>query len=140
MKPGRGIDKIILHCSATKPDHDIGADEIRRWHKARGWSDIGYHYVIRRDGSLEPGRDEARVGAHTQGYNQGSIGVCVVGGTSLAGDPLYNFTAGQMVRLKALVRELMARFPEARIHGHNEFADKACPTFDVQVWAEEVLL
>lgn len=136
---GRGIDKIILHCSATPPTQDIGAGDIRRWHKARGWADIGYHYVIRRDGSLEVGRDEAKVGAHVKGHNQGSLGICLVGGTTLAGEPMYNFTGAQMVRLKALMRTLMARHKSARVHGHNEFSDKACPTFDVQVWAEEVL-
>lgn len=133
------IDRIIIHCSATPPDRDIGAEEIRRWHLGRGWADIGYHYVIRRDGTLESGRDEDRIGAHTKGYNHGSLGVCLVGGVTTSGDPLYNFTEAQMVCLKALVIRLVDRHPGATVHGHNEFSAKSCPTLDIQVWCEDNL-
>ncbi|TNE59407.1 MAG: lysozyme [Alphaproteobacteria bacterium] len=132
----RKIDRLILHCSATPPTMDIGAREIRRWHLARGWSDIGYHYVIRRDGEVEPGRAEAVIGAHTRGFNHGSLGICLVGGLTEEGMALFNFTDAQMIALKALLKELLARYEGATLHGHNEFADKACPCFDVAVWAE----
>jgi N-acetyl-anhydromuramyl-L-alanine amidase AmpD len=136
----RKIDKIILHCSATPPRRDIGVEDIRRWHRARGWTDIGYHYVIRRDGTLETGREEGKIGAHVRGFNHGSLGVCLVGGLSAEAQPLYNFTDAQMVRARALVRDLTSRHAGATVHGHNEFADKACPCFDVKLWAEEALL
>lgn len=132
----RNIEKIILHCSATPPGRDIGAEEIRAWHKGRGWADIGYHYVIRRDGSLEPGREEQIIGAHTRGFNHGSIGICLVGGTSTEGAAQYNFTDAQMVTVRALTLDLLARYEGAGVHGHKEFSGKACPTFDVSVWAE----
>jgi hypothetical protein len=133
----RAIDKIIIHCSATPPSMDIGATVIRSWHKGKGWKDIGYHYVIRRDGSLEEGRKEKVVGAHVRGHNAHSIGICLIGGTKAGGGTQYNFVKAQMTELKRLVTELMGRYPEASIHGHNEFAKKACPTFDVKVWVDD---
>lgn len=126
MSNMRPITKIIIHCSATPPDMDIGAAEIQRWHLDRGWSDIGYHYVIRRDGTLETGRPLETPGAHTAGYNTDSIGICLIGGIER-----FDFTLDQMDVLVDLVEELEEKFPDATIHGHNEFSSKACPQFDV---------
>lgn len=137
----RKIDKIIIHCSATKPSMDIGAKEINQWHKQRGWDSIGYHYVIRRNGQIEKGRDESIAGAHCRGYNQSSIGVCYVGGVAEDGKtPEDTRTEEQKRALVQLVRTLKRKYPVATIHGHNEFAKKACPSFDVQKWLTEVYI
>lgn len=136
----RSIDTIIVHCSYTPPSMNIGAAEIRRWHvEERDWADIGYHYVIRRDGACEPGRPIEKNGAHAKGHNGGSIGVCLVGGMA-EGDrrPDCNFTCSQWASLRLLVRELMELYDidVARIIGHRDVnAGKACPTFDVPAWA-----
>lgn len=135
----RKIDKIIIHCSATAEGRDFTVDDIRRWHKApvnrggRGWSDIGYHYVIHLDGSVHPGRPEERVGAHCVGQNLHSIGVCYVGGCARDGKtPKDTRTFEQRVALSRLVADLQRRYPGATVHGHNEFARKACPGFVVR--------
>ncbi|KGN97703.1 hypothetical protein HQ36_05355 [Porphyromonas gingivicanis] len=127
----RAIEKIIVHCSATPPEQDIGVAEIRSWHQERGWCDVGYHYVVRRDGSIEVGRAEELVGAHCRGYNRTSIGICYVGGVNSEGQPEDNRTPPQRVALRKLVESLMERYPRATLHGHRDFAPKACPSFDV---------
>ena len=132
------IRRIILHCSANGPDSRIGAKEIRRYHTlpvaqgGRGWEDIGYHFVIRRNGTVDQGRKLEYQGAHCAGYNAGSIGICLVGGIDKSGRPQDNFEPLQFEVLAELLRELRKRWPKASIHGHNEFANKACPVFDVQ--------
>lgn len=133
----RKIDKIIIHCAATKPSMDIGAKEIREWHLARGWNDIGYHYVIRRNGQIENGRPKEKIGAHTEGQNSTSIGICMVGGIDGAGNAQSNFTPAQWQTLERLVRILKAEFNQATVHGHNEYASKACPSFNVQQWLKD---
>jgi N-acetyl-anhydromuramyl-L-alanine amidase AmpD len=137
----RTIRKIIIHCSATPPGMDIGVKEIRGWHvTSNGWDDVGYHYVIRRDGVVETGRPLDRAGAHTAGHNTDSVGVCLVGGVEAdRKTPEANYTAAQWSTLETLVRKLLIRFPSASVHGHREFARKACPSFDVREWAEGVL-
>lgn len=131
----RKIDMLIVHCSATKPGMDVGAKEIREWHvKGNGWQDIGYHFVIRRSGVVEDGRPVEKAGAHVAGRNASSIGICLVGGIDDAGKPEANFTPEQWKALPRLLRVLRTRYPQATIHGHNEFAAKACPSFDVQEW------
>lgn len=134
----RVIKKIIIHCSATPPGMDIGSDTIRDWHIKRGWSDIGYHDVIRRDGSIEEGRPLEKAGAHVQGHNHDSIGICLVGGVDAYGTPEDNFTEAQWKALKRLLRVYKMQYQKATIHGHNEFAAKACPSFDVQKWLQSV--
>ena len=138
----RDIKGIIIHCSATKPSMDIGADEIRDWHvKGNGWSDIGYHYVIKRDGSLESGRNIKKNGAHTKGHNAGTIGICVVGGIDDKGEPKNNYTPNQWESLKTLIEVLCFNdYMQSGfyIKGHNEFSSKACPSFDVQDWLKTV--
>ena len=130
----REIEKIIIHCSATPPSMDIGAEEIRRWHvDDNGWSDIGYHYVIRRDGTVEPGRPLEKAGAHCRGYNQKSIGICLVGGTAESnGASEFNFTWNQIKELEQKLITLECLYNGVTIHGHNEFSEKACPVFNVQ--------
>ena len=126
----RKIKKIILHCSYTKPSMDIGASEIRDWHvNDNGWSDIGYHFVIRRSGTVEMGRPLSRKGAHTKGHNKNSIGICLVGGMGEFGKSETNFTMEQYKSMALLVEDLEFEYPNAIIHGHNEFSDKTCPTF-----------
>lgn len=129
----RPIDYIIIHCSATPEGRDVTVEQIREWHvKGNGWQDIGYHYVIYLDGSIHTGRPIEKLGAHTRGLNARSIGICYVGGCSADGKtPKDTRTAAQRVALKRLVKELLGRFPGARVRGHNNFANKACPCFDV---------
>ena len=128
----RSINKFIIHCSATPEGKDITVQDIRRWHLARKFKDIGYHFVIYRDGSVHTGRPVEQVGAHCFNYNAHSIGICYVGG--LARDnksPKDTRTEAQKVALMQLLKELHKRFPNATVHGHREFAAKACPCFDV---------
>ena len=115
---------------------DVGAKEIREWHvKGNGWSDIGYHGVIRRNGTLESGRPMDQPGAHTSGHNADSIGICLVGGVKEDGKtPEANFTSEQWATLARVIKELIQKYPGATVHGHNEFAQKACPSFDVRKW------
>lgn len=136
----RHINKIIIHCAATKPAMDVGVEEIRQWHtrskpQGNGWTDVGYHFVIRRNGVVETGRPLEQSGAHTSGHNSNSIGICLVGGLAADGKtPENNFTEAQWAALEELVRGFHARYPSAAIHGHNEFAAKACPSFNVKTW------
>lgn len=137
-KTNRRISRIIIHCTATPEGKDFTVADIRRMHKAQGWSDIGYHYVIYRDGSIYEGRDINVVGAHCQGYNTGSIGVVYVGGLtatvpgdSSSGSPKDTRTPEQRAALRRLVAQLRRMYPTATVHGHREFANKACPCFDV---------
>ena len=132
----RVINKIIVHCAATRPSMDVGAKEIRDWHvKGNGWADIGYHGVIRRDGTLESGRPMDQAGAHTTNHNKDSIGICLVGGVAEDGKtPENNFTPEQWATLKRVLFDLLQKYPNATIHGHNEFANQACPSFDVRKW------
>ena len=142
----RRVDKIIVHCSDTYRDMDINAATIRKWHtEERGWSDIGYHFVILRDGTMEIGRDLDKdgdiyeeIGAHVAGWNKHSIGICLVGGKGKDNKPEMNFTEDQLHQLEMLIRTIRADYPKATVHGHNEFANKACPSFDVQDWLREV--
>ena len=129
----RRIDKIIIHCSATPEGKDFTVDQIRQWHLDRGFSDVGYHYVIYRDGSIHKGRPIEKVGAHTTGQNAHSIGICLIGGCAADGKtPKDTRTEAQRAALIKLVGELKASYPSATVHGHNEFANKACPSFNVQ--------
>ena len=133
IKSVRQITKIILHCSATREGQDVSVETIRKWHLNRGWSDIGYHYVIYLDGSIHEGRPVNRSGAHTKGYNSKSIGICYAGGVEKDGKtPKDTRTPEQDTALTNLITALLEMYPTATLHGHNEFANKACPSFDVQ--------
>jgi len=128
----RKIDKIIIHCSATPEGRDVKMETIRDWHLKRGWSDIGYHYVIELDGKIVPARPLERVGAHCKGENTGSIGICYVGGVDQDMNPKDTRTDAQRSALHSLLYDLTDNFAKASIHGHNEFSSKACPSFNVQ--------
>ena len=129
----RKISEIIIHCTATPRGRHVTVDEIRTCHiKQNGWSDIGYHYIIYIDGSVHRGRAEGQVGAHCLGHNAHSIGVAYVGGVESDGKPADTRTDAQKVSLKNLVESLLKKYPGATIYGHNEFASKACPSFNVK--------
>lgn len=131
---------IVVHCSATPPTMNIGRQEIDRWHRQRGFREIGYHYVIRRDGSIEVGRDLDKVGAHVEGYNAVSYGICLVGGVDADNQPEDNFEKAQKAALIPLIEKLLARSPKAKVLGHRDLprVNKACPSFDVKEWWGEV--
>ena len=103
----RDINKLIVHCSATREGQEISAATINKWHKKRGWAGIGYHFVIGLNGLIEYGRPVEKQGAHTKGHNKNSIGICYIGGV-----------------------EAQKLHPEAVVHGHRDFSAKACPSFD----------
>lgn len=129
----RKIDKLIIHCSATKQGKDIKMETIKSWHvKGRGWRDIGYHFIIELDGSIRNGRDVQLVGAHTLGENSNSIGICYIGGLGLDKKAKDTRTEAQKKSLIELITSLKSVYKEATVHGHNEFSSKSCPCFDVQ--------
>lgn len=129
----RKIAKIIVHCSATPEGRDYTVTDIDRWHRQRGFKCIGYHYVVYRDGSVHRGRDVAEIGAHCTGQNSNSIGVCYIGGMSADNRTAKDTrTPAQKAALRDLVELLKTEYPNATIHGHREFANKACPCFDVK--------
>ena len=130
----RKIKRIIIHCSATQPSLDVGVAWIDELHRNRGWREIGYHHVIRRDGTLEKGRDEAVVGAHAKGHNTDSIGICLMGGIDSTGKPEFNYTHQQMENLEFLVRSLQDKYGTLTVLGHRDLPGvmKACPCFSVR--------
>ena len=125
------IKKIIIHCSATREGQDISADEIRGWHKDKGWSDIGYHYIIGLDGTIAKGREDNVPGAHCRGHNGNSLGVCYIGGVEQDGKtPKDTRTDEQKESLETLLTVLKIQHPDAKVYGHRDFSPKACPSFD----------
>lgn len=129
----RNIKEIIVHCSATAEGKDFTVAQIRQWHLQRGFTDIGYHYVIYRDGSVHVGRSEEVSGAHCTGHNTISIGVCYIGGCASDGKtPKDTRTAAQKAALVKLLKELKVKYPNARIYPHYKFANKACPSFNAE--------
>ena len=127
----RKISKIIIHCSATPSGRAVTINEIDAWHKQRGFACIGYHYVIGVNGEIWKGRDEQRIGAHCLNHNKHSIGICYIGGLSSKDyTPKDTRTDMQKAALIKLLRELKVKYPNATIHGHNEFAAKECPCFN----------
>ena len=128
----REINKIIVHCSATREGENFDVAEIRRWHvEGRGWSDIGYHFYIDLYGEIHKGRDIAKIGAHTKGQNRNSIGLCYCGGVEADGKtPKDTRNEEQKQALICVLRTLKAMYPNAVIHSHRDFANKACPSFD----------
>lgn len=140
----RPLNEIIVHCTATRPDWWATRTtaqkvaEVKRWHvQDRGWSDIGYHFLIDRDGKVVAGRPLQTVGAHTQGHNTGTIGISLFGGHgSAATDAFFeNYTPQQDKALRDLITHLMASYPTiTKVSGHNEYAAKACPGFNVPTW------
>ena len=142
----RHIDEIIIHCTATRPDWWTGTsaqvktNEVRNWHTSKGWSDIGYHYLIDRDGTVVTGRPLDRTGAHVKGHNTGTVGISLFGGFGgSAGDSFAdNFTEDQERALLDLIAKLKADYPSiTKISGHNQYAAKACPCFSVPAWLKK---
>jgi N-acetylmuramoyl-L-alanine amidase len=136
------ITHVVMHYSATYPEQDIGAAEIDKWHRDRGFARIGYHWVIRRDGSVEKGRDESHVGAHVRGMNTGKIGVCVVGGLDRATGPnvgVDNRTPAQIAAQIKLTRQILARHPGALVVGHRDLVATQCPAYDAAAWWQSVV-
>ena len=132
---------IAIHCSATGPKQNVGAADIDKWHRGKGWACIGYHFVIKRDGTVEEGRDVEVIGAHVENWNANSVGICMVGGVD-ANDikkAVNNFTPEQFVSLKKLLRMLVEKYPGVIIQGHRDFPNvaKACPSFDVAAWLKD---
>ena len=124
---------IVVHCTWSKPELDIGAAEIDRWHKRRGWLKIGYHFVIRRDGTIEQGRKLENRGAHVKGLNDSSIGICLVGGMGEHGGDEDNFTQHQRDALADTLVFLKRVYPKAEIRSHRSFdSNKTCPVMDLQ--------
>lgn len=133
----RNITKIIVHCADTPEGRNNTAADIRRWHTAKppqgnGWKDIGYHYVIDLDGTIEPGRPIEQAGAHCSGHNADSIGVCYIGGADKNMKPKDTRTEAQKAALFALLKYLVAKYKGAKIYGHRDFSAKPCPSFDAK--------
>ena len=138
------LEMIVVHCSATKPDRDIDAVEIKRWHTGphRNFSDIGYHYVIKRNGTIQRGRPLMYQGAHAKGHNN-SIGICLVGGASSAGKSEFNFTKHQMTALETLCLRLVNKIymKPLKVVGHRDLTKyKACPCFDVESYFDNSVI
>lgn len=124
------IKYIVVHCSATPNDREVTAEEIHSWHKARKWDGIGYHAVIRRSGLVERGRPEYWQGAHVEGYNEDSLGVCLVG--------MDKFTEAQWTALLSWIKDEKLKYPEAEVVGHCDLdSRKTCPNFNVKEWYNE---
>lgn len=128
-QPLRQIKEIIIHCSATDPSANFTVNDIDRWHRQRGWNGIGYHYVVNPDGTVDHGRSELISGAHCYGHNKNSIGICYIGGLS-NNIPSDTRTVSQRHSLLLLIKALIRRYPQAKVYGHRDFTNKACPCFD----------
>jgi N-acetyl-anhydromuramyl-L-alanine amidase AmpD len=138
MDVRKKTDSIIIHCAATKASMDIGYDEIRKWHvDQNGWDDVGYHFIIRRNGKLEKARPEGYSGAHAPSHNSRSIGICLVGGMADDGGPENNFTLEQFLTLKDLVNMIMEKYSDiTEVLGHCDVQENKpnCPGFNVKEW------
>ena len=132
-------DTIVIHCSATPPTMDIGVEKIREWHVGENhWDDVGYHHILKRCGTLEPGRPEEMQGSHARAVNGTSLGICLVGGSNASGDWENNFQDEQFVTLKSLILDLIKRYEIKKIIGHYQVDDKKeCPSFKVPEWLEK---
>lgn len=142
----RKINLIVVHCSATRTGTTLSPSQLDEMHRLRGFDGMGYHYYIRRDGTLVTGRSEERMGAHVRGYNAYSIGICYEGGLDAAGNPKDTRTAQQRVRLRSLIEKLVMRYPLARVRGHRDLSPdvdgngridsnewiKMCPCFEIR--------
>lgn len=142
----RKIDKLVIHCSATKEGKSFTVADIDSWHKKRGFKKIGYHYVIYLDGSIHEGRKEDEIGAHVEGYNSNSIGICYIGGVGYDGKAKDTRTDAQKSALKQLISQLKIKYPTAIVMGHRDLSPdknrngiiepfewlKECPCFDVK--------
>ena len=134
-------NRIVIHCTATPPSMDIGVEEVRDWHvHDRGWQDVGYHFIIRRDGRIEVGRPLMQIGAHARGYNADSVAVAYAGGVNEQNEPYDNRTSYQKDSLWQLLKTLRLMWPTADVCGHCDLPGvaKACPSFSVKDWVREM--
>lgn len=136
----RPINEIILHCSATKEGLDYKAKDIDKWHKQQGWNEIGYHYVIDLDGTIEKGRDESKAGAHCLNHNKNSIGIVYIGGINKNGKAKDTRTEAQKISMFQLIKQLMVKYhiDITSVHTHNEYANKDCPCFVISTFRAEL--
>ena len=133
MKMMRTINKIIIHCTATPEGRTVTVADVDKWHKEKGWNGIGCHYLIGLNGEIWKGRDESIIGAHTEGYNNNSIGIAYVGGmTKDMKSAKDTRTTAQKISLLNLIKQLKIKYPTAKIYGHRDFSSKACPSFDAK--------
>ena len=129
----RKVDLVVVHCLATPEGRDVHINEVRRWHvEERGWSDVGYHWLVTLDGSIEKGRNETKSGAHAKGYNSTSIGVAYVGGVDANMKPKDTRTDAQKMALHCLIEDIRGRYPKAEVIGHRDVSSKDCPSFDAK--------
>ncbi len=134
----RKINKIIIHCTATPECRDVSISDVRRWHvEERGWRDVGYHFLIRLDGTIEEGRPIEQTGAHTRGHNWDSIGIAYVGGLDTNMKPLDTRTEEQKEALVDLLCQLKDAY-NGKIYGHRDFSNKECPSFDAKTEYENI--
>lgn len=142
----RHIDEIIVHATATRPEWGAGqsnawkVQQVRKWHLDRNFSGIGYHLLITRDGQVHTGRPIGRAGAHVKGRNANSIGIALFGGFGGAADDQFcdHFTEAQDKSLRELIAKLQEQFPTIeKVSNHSDYAQKACPCFDVREWLAE---
>lgn len=148
-KFSKPIKKIVVHCSATKASQvTVDAATIHAMHLARKFVCIGYHYVITRNGTVQKGRPDDYIGAHVEGHNSDSLGICMVGGLDANGKAEDNYTEPQKLALKNLLAQLKVKHPNADICGHRDLSPdtnkngkvdkwewvKDCPCFDVRAW------
>lgn len=153
LKKLERVDYLVVHCSATpRTATAIQARDIDAWHRRRGWLKIGYHFVIKRDGTIERGRELDEVGSHVQGFNSRSIGICMIGGGDNIPNSVHNFEVRQFSSLELILRDLKRRHPNAEVLGHRDLSPdkdqdgvieshewlKTCPTFDVRKWSASV--
>lgn len=132
MKCNRIIKEVHVHCSGTKEGREFNVNDIDRWHKERGWDGCGYHYVIKLDGEIEIGRDVNKIPASIQGHNRHAIAICYIGGLDADGNPKDTRTDKQKASMYILLERLRNRYPDAKLYGHCDLANKSCPCFDVQ--------
>lgn len=135
MELMRKITHVVIHCTATPEGRPHTVADVRKWHKAKGWADIGYHWLIRLDGTIEQGRSEAIAGAHVEGWNATTIGVVYVGGVDAVNfKPKDTRTKEQKAALRSLIAKLRRQYPGAEVLGHRDFpkVNKACPSFDAR--------
>jgi N-acetylmuramoyl-L-alanine amidase len=140
LDPAR-VRHIVVHCSATPPSVHVDARVIDRWHRQKGWLMIGYHWVIKRDGGVEQGRQPDQPGAHVEGFNDKSIGICLAGGVAEKdGTPDNNFTWEQFSSLRSVIAGARILYPKAEVVGHRDMPGvrKACPSFDVREWLKSL--
>lgn len=125
---------LVVHCTATQLSQRVSVEKLDSWHKAKGWSGIGYHWYIDQDGKTWAGRPEQYAGAHVVGYNSHAIGICYEGGINEKGQNDDTRTPAQKAALLAKLQELKVRYPQAIILGHHDFPNvhKACPCFDAR--------